>query len=76
MYAVTAVADPAPADLVVRQPWMPFFNIQYFLGVDGISLSLLILTSLISVLSCLASWNDRQAGKRVFLALFAAGGEP
>ncbi len=54
-------AFDAAQDLVVRRPWIPFFNIQYFLGVDGISLSLLLLTGLISLLSCLASWNiDKQ----------------
>jgi len=44
-------------DLVVRRAWIPYFNIQYYLGVDGISLSLLVLTGLVSVLACLASWN-------------------
>jgi len=48
-------------DLVVRRPWIPYFNIQYYLGVDGISLSLIVLTGLVSVLACLASWNiDKQ----------------
>ena len=42
-------------------PWIPYFNIQYYLGVDGISLSLVVLTGLVSVLACLASWNiDKQ----------------
>jgi len=48
-------------DLVVRRAWIPYFNIQYYLGVDGISLSLVVLTGLVSVLACLASWNiDKQ----------------
>ncbi len=48
-------------DLVVRRAWIPYFNIQYFLGLDGISLSLVVLTGLISVLASLASWNiDKQ----------------
>ena len=48
-------------DLVVRRPWIPYFNIQYYLGVDGISLSLIVLTGLVAVLSCLASWKiDKQ----------------
>ena len=34
------------SDLVVRAPWIPYFNIQYYLGVDGISLSLVVLTGL------------------------------
>jgi NADH-quinone oxidoreductase subunit M len=49
------------SDLVVRRPWIPYFNIQYYLGVDGISLSLVVLTGLVAVLSCLASWKiDKQ----------------
>jgi NADH-quinone oxidoreductase subunit M len=53
------VSEPESArhDLVVRRPWIPSFNIEYYLGMDGISLSLVVLTALISVLACLASWN-------------------
>ncbi len=52
---------PAVGDLVVRRTWIPYFNIQYYLGLDGISLSLVLLTGLVSVLACLASWNiDKQ----------------
>jgi len=54
-------SGPGENDLVVRRAWIPYFNIQYYLGVDGISLSLVVLTGLVSVLACLASWNiDKQ----------------
>jgi NADH-quinone oxidoreductase subunit M len=62
-------------DLVVRRAWIPYFNIQYYLGVDGISLSLVVLTGLISVLACLASWNITRQVKgyyALFLLLFAS----
>jgi NADH-quinone oxidoreductase subunit M len=53
--------DKGTYDLVVRKAWIPYFNIQYFLGLDGISLSLVLLTGLVSVLACLASWDiDKQ----------------
>ena len=54
-----SIADESKGedDLVVRRAWIPYFNIQYYLGLDGISLSLVVLTGLISVLACLASWN-------------------
>ncbi|APW60986.1 complex I subunit 4 family protein [Paludisphaera borealis] len=56
-------------DLVVRRAWIPAFNIQYYLGLDGISLSLVVLTGLISLLACIASWNiDRQV--RGYYGLF------
>jgi NADH-quinone oxidoreductase subunit M len=56
-YSVVEEPEAAQGDLVVRRTWIPYFNIQYYLGVDGISLSLVVLTGLISVLACVASWN-------------------
>lgn len=61
-----ASADAPNADLLVRLPWVPYFNIQYYLGLDGISLSLIVLTGLISVLACLASWNIEKQLKGYF----------
>ncbi len=71
------VADESAGrgDLVVRRSWIPAFNIQYFLGLDGISLSLVVLTGLISVLACLASWNITKQVKgyyALFLLLVAS----
>ena len=40
----------------VRHAWIPAFDIYYFLGVDGISLPLVLLTSFLSVLAMWASW--------------------
>ena len=56
-------------DLLVRHAWIPYFNIQYYLGIDGISLSLVLLTGLVSTLACLASWNIDKSIKGYF-ALF------
>ena len=53
-------------DLLVRRAWIPSFNIQYYLGVDGISLSLVVLTGLVSVLASLASWNIDKHVKGYF----------
>src|SRR5262249_14218489 len=50
--------NPAKStDWVARYPWVQRFNIEYFLGVDGISMPLLLLTTLLSFLAMLASWN-------------------
>jgi NADH-quinone oxidoreductase subunit M len=62
-------------DLVVRYPWIPYFRIEYYLGVDGISLSLVVLTGLVSALACLASWNITKQVKgyyALFLLLVAS----
>ena len=39
-------------------PWLPGFNINYHLGVDGISVALVILTTFTTVLVLLGSWNS------------------
>lgn len=41
---------------VFNIPWIPSFNIEYFMGVDGISLPLVMLTTLVSFLAMWASW--------------------
>lgn len=38
-------------------PWIPAWNVNYALGVDGISLPLIVLTGLVSLLAALASWS-------------------
>ena len=42
---------------VELSPWIPRFNINYYLGVDGISLFFVILNSFITVLVVLAGWR-------------------
>src|SRR5947209_18299404 len=56
-------------DLVGRVPWISRFNIDYFLGIDGISMPLILLTTVISFLAMIASWNiERHV--RGYCALF------
>ncbi len=40
-----------------RIPWITSFDIEYAMGIDGISFPLVILTSFLSVLAMAASWN-------------------
>jgi NADH-quinone oxidoreductase subunit M len=44
-------------DQLARYPWIQRFNIDYFVGVDGISLPLILLTTVITFLSMIASWK-------------------
>jgi len=53
------------ADLGVMQsafnlPWIPNFNIEYLMGLDGISLPLVVLTALVSVFAMGASWSIKK----------------
>jgi NADH-quinone oxidoreductase subunit M len=41
---------------VVKLPWIKSFGIEYLLGVDGISLPLVVLTTFLSMLAAAASW--------------------
>jgi NADH-quinone oxidoreductase subunit M len=49
--------------------WIPTWNIYYRLGIDGISLPLILLTSLISMLAMMASWSIKKH-VRGYLMLF------
>ena len=54
---------------VVNIPWIPAFQVNYALGVDGISFPLVLLTSFLSLLAMAASWNiDRHV--RAYCTLF------
>jgi len=43
--------------LVLRADWIKAFNIQYFVGIDGISFLMVVLTAGLSFLCIIASWN-------------------
>ncbi len=49
--------------------WIPAFNIEYFMGIDGLSAPMILLTSLLSFLAVFTSWNIEKAQKGYF-ALF------
>nr|NIO08028.1 NADH-quinone oxidoreductase subunit M [Deltaproteobacteria bacterium] len=51
--------DPAIADMqfTERLPWIPAYGIDYFVGIDGLSLFLVLLTTFLGPIVVLASWN-------------------
>src|SRR3954463_15790382 len=51
---------------VERHAWIPAFGISYFVGVDGISLLLLVLTGFLTPLALLASWESVHKHTRAF----------
>jgi NADH-quinone oxidoreductase subunit M len=64
-----AVFDPLETgfQLVEHVPWMPEYGIHYFVGVDGISLLLVLLTTFLMPIVLLASWNDISKSLRNYL---------
>jgi NADH-quinone oxidoreductase subunit M len=68
-YAYGSVEPFGVVQLVQRLNWIPVFRIQYLVGVDGLSLPLVLLSTFICVLACVASWTvDRMT--RGYMALF------
>ena len=57
-------ATSAAMQFVERMPWIERFNVYYNLGIDGISVWLVLLTSLITIIVVIAGWRvitDRVA---------------
>jgi NADH-quinone oxidoreductase subunit M len=51
-------------------PWVGTFGINYHLGIDGISLLLIVLTTILSVLCIIASWRSvTHSVKGYFIAM-------
>src|SRR5579864_6329692 len=58
----------ADFQFVDRRAWIPEFGISYFVGVDGISLLLLVLTGFLTPLALLGSWESVSRKTRAFCA--------
>ncbi|MFT4606649.1 MAG: NADH-quinone oxidoreductase subunit M [Urechidicola sp.] len=63
-------ADTHLLQFVERHSWIPAFNIDYFIGVDGISMPLILLTSFTTVIVIIASWESIKYRASQYLAAF------
>ncbi len=54
----------------VNIPWITSLGIHYHMGIDGISLLLIVLTSILTVLCILASWNSITTGVKGYFISF------
>ncbi|KGE02989.1 complex I subunit 4 family protein [Pseudohaliea rubra] len=54
---------------VERAQWMPTFGIEYAVGVDGVSLLMVLLTSMLPPLCVLASWESITSRLKAFMML-------
>ncbi len=62
--------DPqAGFQFVQHAPWIPAFHIYYYLGVDGISLTMVVLTALLCFICMIASFGIEK-GVKGYYALF------
>ena len=61
---------------VERLPWIPSVGAEYFLGVDGFSVLLILLTTMMGFIAVLSSWNaieERVKEYYIFLLMLQTG---
>jgi NADH-quinone oxidoreductase subunit M len=61
---------------VERAPWIPSVGAEYFLGIDGLSTLLILLTTMMGFISVLSSWNaitERVKEYYIFLLVLQTG---
>jgi NADH-quinone oxidoreductase subunit M len=63
-------ASTAAFQFVERLPWISSFNAEYFLGVDGISTPLIILTTFMTVPVVIAAWTVIEKRPAQYYAAF------
>jgi NADH-quinone oxidoreductase subunit M len=58
LWAGFDISETAPEfQFVERHRWIPAFNIDYYLGIDGVSLLLMVLTGFLTPIALLSSWE-------------------
>lgn len=64
--------DPLSTDfqLVEKHTWLPFINSSYHIGVDGISLPFVLLSTFLSPIAILSSWHSIQKRVRDYMIAF------
>jgi NADH:ubiquinone oxidoreductase subunit 5 (subunit L)/multisubunit Na+/H+ antiporter MnhA subunit len=51
-------------------PWIPFIGASYHLGIDGLGLLLVMLTTLLGLIAILSSWNAITTRLKEYYAFF------
>ncbi|MGK2850577.1 MAG: complex I subunit 4 family protein [Candidatus Limnocylindrales bacterium] len=62
--------EGASFQYVETADWIPLFGIQYKLGVDGLGVALVVLTTTMSWIAILASWNPIQTRIKEYMISF------
>jgi len=55
--------------LVERAPWLPSLGVHYLVGLDGIALVMVLLTTFLVPLALLSSWNEVQRSLKSYAVL-------
>jgi NADH-quinone oxidoreductase subunit M len=63
------VVGPTGFQFVERASWIPAIGAQYLVGIDGISLLLVLLSTLICWIAVLCSWNSVSERAKLYYAM-------
>ncbi|MGV3525582.1 MAG: complex I subunit 4 family protein [Candidatus Sericytochromatia bacterium] len=69
-YIWSQVGLQAGLQLVQQVPWVPFLGIDYHVGIDGISLMLVMLTTVFTLIAMLYAWQQPLNAPGRLFALF------
>src|SRR5437763_1251973 len=71
----TPIADLAQFTTIVRVPWVPMLGMNYHLALDGVSLTMVLVTGISAVSTVLFSWDVEHRQNEFFfwLLLVVAG---
>lgn len=62
--------DTADMQFVEKTPWIEAFNLNYHLGIDGISVWFVLLTAFITIIVVLAGWEIIKSRVAQYMAAF------
>src|SRR5258707_9834517 len=75
VFVGTPIPDLAHFTTIVRVPWVPALGMNYHLAVDGISLTMVLVTGIAAVSTVLFSWDvDHRPNEFFFWLLLVVGG--
>jgi NADH-quinone oxidoreductase subunit M len=71
----TPIANLAHFTTIVRVSWVPALGMNYHLAIDGVSLTMVLVTGISAVSTVVFSWDvDRRQGEFFFWLLLVVGG--
>jgi NADH-quinone oxidoreductase subunit M len=66
LWAGFDVASAEPFQFVERASWIAAFKVEYYVGIDGLSLMLLVLTGFLTPIALLSGWESVEKNVKEF----------
>ena len=69
------ITNPLEIQFAERYEWIPSLGIEYYVGVDGLSITMIMLTAIVGIVAVLASWgiNKQERGYFSMFLLLQTG---